>query len=215
MNKPAITTLFLDVGGVIATNGWDHKIRQKVIQSFGLDYVTIEQRHPSFFELFECGKITFDQYLDWVIFYEKRVFSKEEFKERVFAESVLDLKMINYLQKVKAEHKLHIVIISNEGRELADYRIKKFELNKLADTLIFSGFVGMRKPDFNIYRLALDLSQTPAEQVLYIDDRPLLVDVAKSLGIHGLPHQSIQKSVAILNSHGLELNGHCSLGLKD
>jgi putative hydrolase of the HAD superfamily len=33
-----ITTLFLDIGGILLTNGWDHNIRTHAADKFGLDY---------------------------------------------------------------------------------------------------------------------------------------------------------------------------------
>ena len=33
-----ITALFLDIGGVLLTNGWDHNMRARAADKFGLDY---------------------------------------------------------------------------------------------------------------------------------------------------------------------------------
>jgi putative hydrolase of the HAD superfamily len=205
MNNTAIKTLFLDVGGVLGTNGWDHHIRRKVIESFGIDFATIDARHPSIFEIYETGKITLDEYLNWVIFFEKRSFSKQEFIARMFDESQPNSQMIDFFQKIKEKHQLKIVLISNEGRELAEYRIQKFGLRQLADTLIFSGFVKARKPDQMLYHLALDLSNTKPPEALYVDDRPLLIEMGKSLGIKGIVHQTLEKTAAAFADHGLVL----------
>jgi putative hydrolase of the HAD superfamily len=203
MHKSRITTLFLDVGGVIMTNGWDHRSRMKVIESFGMDYAVIDARHTSLVETLELGKITLDEYLDWVIFFQKRPFSRDEFKAKIYAESLPEQQMIDFIQNIKKNHNLKIVIISNEGRDLAEYRIKKIHLDQLADTQIFSCFVHARKPDLEIYRLALDLSQTEPENIFYIDDRGLYIEVAKSLGINGVQHQEFQKTVAAFEALGL------------
>lgn len=203
MHKSRITTLFLDVGGVLMTNGWDHHSRKKVIESFGMDYAIIDARHSSLVETLELGKITLDEYLDWVVFFQKRSFSRDEFKSKIYAESVPIQPMIDFIQQVKKNHNLKVVIISNEGRDLAEYRIRKIHLTELADTQIFSCFVQARKPDLEIYRLALDLSQTEPENIFYLDDRGLYVEIAKSLGINGLQHQDLQKTTSAFETVGL------------
>ena len=71
------TTLFLDVGGVFLTNGWDHNMREHASQQFNLDLVELNKRHALTFDTYEIGKITLDTYLDRVVFYMDRSFSRE------------------------------------------------------------------------------------------------------------------------------------------
>ena len=59
-----ITTLFLDIGGVLLTSGWDRKSRQLTITRFQLDGEETEERHHLIFHLYEEGKLTFDEYLE-------------------------------------------------------------------------------------------------------------------------------------------------------
>jgi beta-phosphoglucomutase-like phosphatase (HAD superfamily) len=58
--------------------------------------------------------------------------------------------MLQLLRQIKRNTRFKLAVISNEGRELAEYRIKKFELNQLADFFIVSSFVHFRKPDIDI-----------------------------------------------------------------
>ena len=45
-----ITTLFLDIGGVLLTNGWDRNIRLNAAKKFGLDYDEMNERHHLIFD---------------------------------------------------------------------------------------------------------------------------------------------------------------------
>ena len=79
-------------------------------------------------------------------------------------------------------------VVSNEGRELNNYRIHRFRLGELVDFFISSSFVHFRKPDADIFRVALDIAQVEPQKVIYLEDRPLFVQVANSLGIRGFQH---------------------------
>jgi putative hydrolase of the HAD superfamily len=106
---------------------------------------------------------------------------------------------------IKERYQLQIAAVSNEGRELTEYRIRQFQLGELIDTFIVSSFIHIRKPDADIYHLALDVTQAQPEQVVYIDDRAMLVEVACGLGIHGIhhtTHASTQHALAQLGLTG-------------
>src|ERR1051326_2892987 len=154
-----ITTLFLDIGGVILTNGWDAPIRKLAAEHFHLDLSELNERHHLTFDTYESGKTDLDQYLNRVVFYEQRSFSKSEFREFMFAQSQSFPQMMELMHSVKERNKLKIVTVSNEARELNDHRVKTFELRSLIDIFIVSSFVHFRKPDADIYRLALDVAQ--------------------------------------------------------
>ena len=157
-----VTTLFLDVGGVLLTNGWDHLARKRAERNFNLDWAEMDERHRLVFETHEEGKLTFEEYLGWVVFYEKRTFTRDQFRDFMFAQSKPYPRMIELIAQLKQRHGLKIVVVSNESRAVNAHRIRTFKLDQLADAFISSCFVRMRKPDVDIFRLALDLAQTPA-----------------------------------------------------
>ncbi len=96
--------------------------------------------------------------------------------------------MLGHFAELKTRYGLKIAAVSNESRELMEYRIKKFKLSKLIDFFIASCFVHFRKPDEDIFRIALDIAHTPAERVAYVEDRAMFVEVAETLGIRGIHH---------------------------
>lgn len=206
--EPLITTLFLDIGGVLLTNGWDHVARKKAAEQFHLDAEELSERHHLTFDTYEEGKLSLDEYMDRVIFYEPRQFTKQDFQEFIFAQSEPYPEMIELIHDLKMRYGLKVAAVSNEGRELTIHRIHKFELNRIIEFFISSCFVHIRKPDEDIYKLALDVAQARPEQVVYIEDRPMFVDVANGLGIHGIIHKDLESTYARLEELGATLNHH-------
>ena len=201
-----VTTLFLDVGGVLLTNGWDHDSRQKAVVKFDLDGVEMEARHHLIFEACEEGKLTLDEYLSQVVFYQPRPFSLAQFRRFMFAQSKPYPEMIAWAAQLKLRYALKIAVVNNEARELNIYRIRKFKLDGFVDAFISSSFVHIRKPDADIFRLALDIAQAPARQVVYIENTPMFVQIAEGLGIRSILHTDYASTCAQLASFGLQNN---------
>ena len=158
----AITCLFVDIGGVLLTNGWDHQARERAAAKFKLDLAEMEDRHHLTFYTHEEGKLTLEEYLSRTVFWEQRPFTQAQFRRYMFAQSEAYPEMLQLFAGLKARHGLKIVVVSNEGRELNAHRIHTFRLDELADAFISSCFVHLRKPDADIFRLALDIAQVPA-----------------------------------------------------
>jgi putative hydrolase of the HAD superfamily len=200
-----ITSLFLDVGGVLLTNAWDTKIRKKACESFNLDFDDVNERHHLSFDTYELGKLSLDDYLNRIIFYKDQPFTRQTFKNYMFAQSQPFPEMIEFISKLKEKYCLKIVVVSNEGRELMVDRIQRFHLDNFVDFFIASSFVHFRKPDPDIYNIALDIAQVSCPQIVYIEDRPLFVEVARSLGINTLQHVDFPTTWQFLAEHGLSL----------
>jgi putative hydrolase of the HAD superfamily len=198
-----ITHLFLDIGGVLLTNGWDRHSRRDAAEKFGLDYEEMDERHHLTFDTYEEGKLSLEEYLDRVVFYEIRSFTREDFKQFMYAQSHPLPETMELIQRLKKQHNLEVAAISNEGRELTVYRIKKFNLKSFIDFFVSSCFVHFRKPDADMYRIAMDIAQAPAQNSVYIDDRPMFVEVARGLAINGIVHQSYEGTRAALSDFGL------------
>jgi HAD superfamily hydrolase (TIGR01509 family) len=201
-----IKTLFVDVGEVLLTNGWDHLARRRAAKHFKMDWAEMDKRHRLVFETHEEGRLTFEEYLAWVVFYEKRAFSRRQFRDFIFAQSKPYPKMIELLTQLKARYGLKVVVVSNESREVNAYRIRTFKLDQFVDTFISSCFVHIRKPDVRIIRLALDLAQTPATQAIFIDNTPMFVKIAEDLGIRGILHDGYESTRAKLAAFGLQVD---------
>jgi len=205
-----ITALFVDVGGVLLTNGWDYLARRRAAKHFQLEWAAMEDRHNLNFATLEEGKLTLDQYLRRVVFYRKRPFTRAQFRRFLFAQSKPYPEMIALISQLKVRNGLKITVVSNESREVNAHRIQKFKLDGFVDSFISSCFVHMRKPDADIFRLALDVAQAPARQVVYLENTPMFVEVAEGLGIRSILHTDYKSTCLKLASVGL-LNGDVEL----
>lgn len=201
--RPVVRTLLLDIGGVLLTNGWDHGARRRAAVAFKLERSEMEARHSLMFQSYEEGKLTSDEYLDHVVFYRKRPFTRARFRRFMFEQSRPYPEMIQLITRLKRRHGLKTVVLSNEARELNAYRIRKFRLNEFVDFFISSCFVGLRKPDPGIFRMALDVAQTPVREVAYVENTPVFVDVAKSMGVRGILHTDYRLTRDKLSAIGL------------
>jgi putative hydrolase of the HAD superfamily len=197
----SFTALFVDVGGVLLTNAWNHVARHRAAERFDLDYEALNRRHYLTCALYEEGKLSLDEYLERTVFYEERPFRQRDFEDFMAAQSEAQSDMIGLVRDVRARHGLKVVAISNEGLELAIHRIEKFALKTFVDSFIFSCFVHCRKPDVEIYQMALDIAQVPPEAVVYVEEQPMFVEAARSLGIQAfqhMGHEFTRKTMAAL-----------------
>jgi putative hydrolase of the HAD superfamily len=200
----AITCVFLDIGGVLLTDGWDHHARKRAATHFKLELAEMEDRHHLTFDTYEEGKLTLEEYLGRVVFHQKRSFTRAQFRRFMFAQSKPYPKMIELVRELKAKYVLKIIVVSNEARELNAHRIQKFKLDGFVDCFVSSCFVHIRKPDADIFRLALDIAQAPARQVVYIENTPMFVQIAEGLGIRSILHTDYRSTCAKLALLGLQ-----------
>jgi putative hydrolase of the HAD superfamily len=194
MHKTKITTLLLDIGGVLLTNGWGREQRQNAIEKFNLDPAETDDRNALMWDTYESDKFTLDEYLDFVIFHQPRTFTREEFRTYMMAQSVPLDGAIEYFKQLKKELGCKVVALSNESRELNDHRITTYKLSELFDFYVSSCYVGLRKPDPAIYQLAIDTAQARKEEVVYVDDRLTYIEMARKLGFPSLHYQGIDSA---------------------
>lgn len=205
MSSTQITTLFLDIGGVLLTNGWDTALRKKTAAHFGVDYDELDHRHRVTYDTYEEGKMSLETYLRQIIFFEPRLFTPADVTKFILEEAKPYQDTIDLVCRLKAVYGLRIAVVSNEGREIAEDRIARFHLKKFVDFFVVSAFVHFRKPDLDIYHLALDVAQVEPGEVAYIEDRPLLCEVASSIGINAVLNRDAGETRRLLAELGLVL----------
>jgi putative hydrolase of the HAD superfamily len=179
-----ISALFWDVGGVLLSNAWDREQRQRTLQHFALDEVEFDDRHQMLVSSFERGTINLQEYLERTIFYRPRSFTMQVFKDFMFSMSQADTPALQLARQLAHSRKYLMSTINNESKELNLFRIKTFDLHDIFSLFVSSCFVGLRKPEEGIYRLALEITQRPPENCCFIDDRQLNLDSAARLGMH-------------------------------
>jgi putative hydrolase of the HAD superfamily len=172
--------------------------------NFKLEWAELEEQHSLNFDIFEAGKLTLEEYLSRVVFHQKRAFTRSQFRRFMFAQSKPYPEMIKLATQLKVRHGLKIAVVSNEARELNDYRIRKFKLGEFVDFFISSCYVHVSKPDADMFRLALDIAQAPVRQIVYIDNTPMFVQIAEGMGIQSILHEDYRTTCAKLAALGLQ-----------
>jgi len=190
---PAIRAIFWDVGGVLLTNAWDRTERTAALQHFCLDQEEFHDRHEMLVSSFERGKITLDEYLDRTVFYRSRSFTRDAFRDFMFSLSQPFPEVLAFAQSLSDSGKYFMGTLNNESRELNNYRMERFGLRKIFRLFVSSCFVGFRKPEHDIFRLALETTQIPAEACCFIDDRSLNVESAAKMGMQAIEMQSLEQ----------------------
>jgi putative hydrolase of the HAD superfamily len=201
----SITHLFTDLGGVLLTNGWDRGLRKAVAAQFAIDPDEMDERHHLTYDTYEAGKISLSVYLERVVFWEPRSFTEAAVVSFMLEQAKAFPEMIEMYKRVKELNGLKVVVVSNEGRELTADRIRRFDLKDFVDVFVVSSFVHFRKPDEDIFRLALDVAQADPAEVVYVDDRPMFAEVACRLGMREIWHRDLERTRAAFAALGLTL----------
>jgi putative hydrolase of the HAD superfamily len=185
-----IAALFWDVGGVLLSNAWDHTQRKQALDHFGLDESEFDDRHDMVVSSFERGKIGLHEYLERTIFYRPRPFTPDDFKSFMLPLSQPNPPVLELATSLANSGRYQMATINNESADLNLYRIQTFGLRKIFSLFVSSCFVGFRKPEKPIYRLALEITQHAPEECCFIDDRALNLESAARLGMHVIQMQN-------------------------
>jgi putative hydrolase of the HAD superfamily len=202
---PEITTLFWDIGGVIMSNGWDTAARRRAVEMFHLDWEEFHDRHDLSFPAFDSGLISISEYLNRTLFYRPRPFTREEFIAFMFAQSKEYPESRAILDQLARQGKYFIGSINNEPLELNEYRIAAFHLRRDFQVFFSSCYLHTRKPEEMIYRIALEVTQRPAEECVFIDDRPLNLENPRKLGIKTIHYEGAEQLRTELKNLGVEV----------
>lgn len=201
---PKISAVFSDVGGVLLTNGWDHGERARLVDQFGLDGNDFEGRHQMLSARLDAGQLDLDEYLDRTIFYRPRSFRKQAVRDFMYAQSEALPGSLALMGRLAQARRIFLATLNNESRELNLHRIEKFGLRNYFPVFFSSCYLGVSKPDPQIYRLALDLSQRPPQECVFIDDRSLNLECARRLGIHTIQFLNAGQLECDLRALGVE-----------
>jgi len=200
-----ITTIFFDIGGVLLTDGWGHDSRRAAAEHFGLDLEEYSDRHEKVAHAIETNRLTLDQYLARAVFYRPRPFTREEFREYMFAQSQPKPDSIEIAKQLAAAKTFFMATINNEILELNVYRLEKFGLRAVFPIFFSSCFLGLRKPDEAIYRTALLVTQRKPEECIFIDDREVNLECPRELGLATILFREAQQLRSQLHELGVPI----------
>ena len=179
--------ILFDVGGVLLTNGWDQNERAAAIKNFHLDAKALETRHAEVFSAWERGEISGKAYLNTVVFYEPRDFSRGEFFAFMLAQSkLLPNGALPILEELSASNHYMLGALNNEARETNAHRFSRFGLRRYIKVAFSSCYMGLRKPEPAMYRRAIDILGSLPQRILFIDDREENVAGAAAAGMKAI-----------------------------
>ena len=198
-----IEALFWDNGGVILTNGWDREARKRAAEKFHLDWDDFSDRHELMLNAFEIGQATLDQYVQRTVFYRPRDCKPEDFKAFMFSQSQPFPEALEFCGKIAATRKYIMAALNNESREINEYRIKQFKLKDYFEVFFSSCYLGVRKPDIQIYRRVMEIMQRQPSACVMIDDRELNLECARELGLQTIQVKNLDQLKADLAKLGV------------
>ncbi len=145
-------------------------------------------------DLFERGRLTLDEYLDRTVFAiaSPKTVSREEFVGFIRSCSRPLGHALDVLADFRRDHSVRCFALNNESREMNDYRIETFGLRDRFDGFLSSCYLGLRKPEPAIYRLALEIAGAHPAESLMIDDRAPNLEPASALGMQTLLFETSQ-----------------------
>lgn len=200
-----LDTLFFDIGGVCLTNGWDTDARLAAAAHFVLDVEETEDRHQARADGFERGQLSLDAYLDHVVFHRDRTFSRDAFIAFMRSRSEPHSASLSVIGRLASDRLYRLATINNESREVNRYRIETFGLGQIFSEFFSSCYLGVRKPDARIYKIALEVMQADREASLFVDDREENVAGAEAVGLRALHAPEPGRLVEYLRDAGVEI----------
>jgi putative hydrolase of the HAD superfamily len=203
-----VNSLFWDNGGVFLTNGWDRNSRHAAVDKFQLEWAEFEDRHELMLNAFETGQATLDEYLRRTVFYKQRSFGPDDFKNFMFEQSQSYAEPVAFLSELARSGQYFMASLNNESREINEYRIHKFHLRDYFKAFFSSCYLGVRKPDEQIYRLALEISQREPDECVLIDDRALNLERAHEVGLHTIQFKNVGQLRADLAQIDISADGN-------
>ena len=204
----AISHIFFDIGGVLGSNGWDREQREQAVRRFGLDAEDFQWRHEEVVGEWEEGRITLAEYLDIAVFYVDRQFSRQEFTDFMYAQSVADQTTISIARALSAQERFTLMTLNNESEELNIHRIESFGISQIFEAFLSSCWLGARKPIRRFYNRALGIAHADPAASLLIDDRQQNLTPATTLGMNVILFKSASQLRSDLERYlDLEITG--------
>lgn len=178
-----IRHIFFDIGGVLGSNGWDHEQRERAVAQFELNAEDFEWRHKEVIGEWEEGSMTLDEYLEVAVFHTRRTFSREEFIQFMYSQSIPDEATITIARQLSRQAGYTLMTLNNEAEELNRHRIEKFGISQIFEAFLSSCWLGVRKPLRRFYNRGLGIAHADAATSLFIDDRQQNLISAGTLGM--------------------------------
>lgn len=117
------------------------------------------------------------------------------FGEAYFAELQPNQAMLEYMRGLR-ERGYRLAILTNNVREWEPLWRPKLPVDEIFELVVDSGFVGMRKPDREIYELTLQRLELPPETCLFVDDTEVNCDAARNVGLTAVHFRNSEQAIS-------------------
>jgi putative hydrolase of the HAD superfamily len=107
--------------------------------------------------------------------------------------------MIDYLRGVR-DRGVRLALLTNNVREWEPRWRGMLPVDELFEVVVDSAFVGMRKPDPEIYELTLERMGLPAIDCVFVDDIEVNVTAANDLGMRGVWFRDTDQAIAEIDA---------------
>ncbi|MDX6697704.1 MAG: putative hydrolase of the superfamily [Solirubrobacteraceae bacterium] len=121
--------------------------------------------------------------------------SLDGFGDAYFAELHPNEELLAFLRSLRDTRGLRLALLTNNVREWEPLWRAKLPVDELFELVVDSAFVGMRKPDPEIYELTLSRLGLPAQACLFLDDLDVNVTAARDLGLHAIHFRSNAQAI--------------------
>ncbi len=203
--KTEITTIFLDIGGVLLHLNIE-PLLDELSRVSGLSAEELwRDRGNSAYHAFERGEITFEEYHDRVFHSPTggHLLPLERFKELWLGVPGRPTPVVDLLPTLRRQARVFLLTNTNEvhfPRLYSDY-----DFMERVDGVIASHLVGHRKPEREIYELALRKAGCAAGNALFVDDFKENVAAAQVMGIAAHHYRDVDVLRTFLRENGLHL----------
>ncbi len=199
-----IKTIIFDLGGVYFTDGTAEAIRE-IAHRYHIDVGAVKSVLKG--ELgtqYRVGAITAKQFWDgaksiWNVEAENLDLAQIWLKGYAPIEGTVTL--IDALRNAGYE----LIFLSDNVQERVEYLDMKYHFIQKFKGGVFSHIAHTRKPDPIIYKQTLKLTNSPASDCVYIDDKPELLEPAKALGMSVIHFQNPEQLKNTLNYLGVPI----------
>jgi epoxide hydrolase-like predicted phosphatase len=122
-----------------------------------------------------------------------------EFSEKYWSHLHPNEPLIDRMRSLRAEG-YRMALLTNNVREWEPRWRSMLPVDEIFEVVVDSAFVGMRKPDPEIYELTLERLGVPASESLFLDDIEINCDTARSLGMTPVWFQSDEQALADIDA---------------
>ena len=206
-----INTIIWDIGGVLERTV-DAAPRFELASRLGID---VEELSDLIFGTstefrVQLGQISREEHLAYVQT-QLRLATRAELDQvldQFFSGDRLDTNLVDHIRQLKTS--CTTAVLSNYSEILREKISTTWKIGDAFDHLIISSEVGHKKPDPEIYHIALQTIGCQPDEAAFIDDFTENIVAARQLGIHGIhfktPEQTLSEIKILLKGQTYRIN---------